>query len=348
MIVSSVHRFARSRRAVMKGLRPLTPSEELYPCWDPDDMPEGPLHLLVLVQLVGLLRHYYRRRPDVYVIGDLFWYYEEGNPKARKAPDVMVIKGVDPGAEYRRSFRSWEEKAIPCFILEILSETTAEEDRGEKRLLYERLGVREYFLFDPEGAYQERPLIGYRLIGGVYEELAVSGDGSLPSSELALRLRPEGERLALVELRTGERLPDLPETSSLLEEARRDLGRAQQVIEEERRLAAAAQQEAEQARQNAEQARQEAEQARQREEQEHQQAEQARREAEQARQREEQEHQQAELARQDAEQERRRTEEARREAEQERQRAAELAAEVARLRALLAPPEPPSDKGEAP
>src|SRR6185437_15705589 len=101
--------------------------------------------------------------------------------------------------------------AVPCVVIEITSRQTAEEDQGPKRELYERLGVREYFLFDPLHEYLEQPLMGYRLIGDLYEPLPPAQDGGLLSAELGLRLVPENTNLALFRFRTGERLPFLPE-----------------------------------------------------------------------------------------------------------------------------------------
>ncbi len=49
----------------------------------------------------------------------MFLYYKEGNPRANKAPDVMVIKGVEK--HKRRTFKIWQEQAAPCVIFEISS-----------------------------------------------------------------------------------------------------------------------------------------------------------------------------------------------------------------------------------
>ena len=89
-------------------------------------------------------------------------------------------------------------------LFEVASESTWQEDLGEKRALYGRLGVAEYFLFDPEGRYLDPPLQGFRYRGGVPEALAPAADGSLTSAELGLRLLPEGRLLRLVDVRTGE------------------------------------------------------------------------------------------------------------------------------------------------
>jgi Uma2 family endonuclease len=188
---------------------------------------ETPIHVLVMVALISALRHYFRQRSDIYVIGNIFLYYEEGHPESRRSPDLMIVKGVD-AAKYRRSFKTWEERAVPSFVLEITSRETAEEDQGPKRELYERLGVREYFLFDPLHDYLERPLIAYRLIGDQYEPLPAADDGGVLSAELGLRLVPEGENLALIEFRTGERLPYLPELSQTLQETQEKASQTEQ------------------------------------------------------------------------------------------------------------------------
>jgi Uma2 family endonuclease len=134
----------------------------------------------------------------------MFWYWEEGNPQARRAPDVMVVKGV--GRAERRSFQSWREhNAIPCFIVEIVSEGTWREDLYEKRRLYAELGVREYFLFDPEAAYLRPALQGFRWSEpGVYVPLEADAEDRLHSEEIGLYLRAEGGMLRLLDAATGQ------------------------------------------------------------------------------------------------------------------------------------------------
>ena len=71
----------------------LQPRDE-YPASDGMPMAETEVHIMATVHLLSALRTYFRKRDDVYVIGDMFLYYRQGDPKARKAPDVMVAKGV--------------------------------------------------------------------------------------------------------------------------------------------------------------------------------------------------------------------------------------------------------------
>src|SRR5262249_43790910 len=158
------------------------------------------------VALIATLKHHFRRRNDVYVTGNIFLYYQQGHPEARRSPDVMVIKGLDHNRE-RRSFKTWEERTVPSVVFEITSDETAEEDQVAKYPLYQDLGVREYFLFDPLHNYLEKPLMGYRLISGEYEPLQHALDGGLLSQELGMRLVPEGENLGLIHFGTGQRVP---------------------------------------------------------------------------------------------------------------------------------------------
>jgi Uma2 family endonuclease len=100
-----------------------------------------------------------------YVAGNLFIYYEEGNPAASVAPDVFVIFGV-PQAD-RRTYKTWEYNGkAPDLVIALTSSKTRYEDLGNKRVLYAELGVQEYYIFDPLGDYLEPRLRGYQLIDG--------------------------------------------------------------------------------------------------------------------------------------------------------------------------------------
>src|SRR5262249_31728087 len=135
---------------------PGTVPDPLYPDSDGEQVGETDYHMEALILLREGLEDFFRRRKDGYVASDMFWYYQQGDPSACKAPDVLLAKGV--GKHRRRSFRSWEEGTVPAVIFEITSERTVQEDRVEKRDLYARLGVKEYFVFDPEGKSMDPPL----------------------------------------------------------------------------------------------------------------------------------------------------------------------------------------------
>ena len=66
----------------------------------------------------------------------------------------------------RRTYLRWDEGAAPAAVFEITSRSTRREDRRTKRPLYQRLGVEEYFLFDPLGDCLVPALQGNCLVGG--------------------------------------------------------------------------------------------------------------------------------------------------------------------------------------
>jgi Uma2 family endonuclease len=168
-----------------------------YPEEDDLPMPEGDAQREYLSYATQVLRVFFQERQDVYVSGNLFIYYEQGNTSANVAPDTFVVFGADN--HNRGSYKVWEEgDKLPEFVLEITSANTATRDKRDKPALYQKLGIKEYFQFDPTGKYlKQRSLQGKRLKQGEYVEIDSSTlpDGALSlSSEtlnLELRLYPD-------------------------------------------------------------------------------------------------------------------------------------------------------------
>lgn len=178
-----------------------------YPESDGEPMAESKLHLEEMVYVLQALEDHFRDAPDVFVGGNMFLYHRQGDRGAVVAPDAFVAKGLEDGKKLRRTYLLWKERKVPCFALEVTSSTTQDKDVGSKKDLYAKLGVEEYFLFDPEGDYLEPSLQGYRLIGGRYHRLPTEPDGSLRSRTVGLLFQIDGaarERLRLIDLRTGE------------------------------------------------------------------------------------------------------------------------------------------------
>ena len=111
-----------------------------------------------LTYAAGALDIHFRDRSDVAVEGNRLLYYVEGDPRSRVAPDVFVVFGVPK--RRRRIYLLWEEGEAPDFVLEVTSRSTRRQDAGFKRDLYARLGVREYWLFDPTGDWLDPRLQG--------------------------------------------------------------------------------------------------------------------------------------------------------------------------------------------
>ena len=182
-----------------------------YPCSDDQPMAESEFQLVPMLYVLTVLRTHFRHREDVYVGGNMFLYYEEGNPGAVVAPDVFVVIGAPKRADHPRdTCKLWEEPKGPDFVLEVLSSSTWEADLGPKRALYASLGVAEYWLFDPTRAHLSPPLRGLRLFGREYRDLPVlepaAGVPTLRSEVLGLDLRLDRGALRSCDSATGENL----------------------------------------------------------------------------------------------------------------------------------------------
>lgn len=173
-----------------------------YPESDGQPMAESDLHREEMTYLIKGLQEHFRPDPNVYVAGNLFFYYKRGDPRSVVAPDVFVVKGVPAGL--RKIYKLWDEGESPCLVIEVTSDSTRDEDLDRKKVLYERLGVEEYFLFDPLGDYLSPRLQGYRLTGNRYQPAPAEADGSLRSRTTGVTLRIEGERARLIKTATGE------------------------------------------------------------------------------------------------------------------------------------------------
>jgi Uma2 family endonuclease len=176
-----------------------------YPTTDGQPMAETTLHRKIMSNMIEGLEHWFRDAQDVWVGGNLFLYFEKGNPRAVVAPDVLLVHGVRKWD--RPIYKLWEEGRAPSLVIEVTSSSTKDEDLNDKKDVYRRLGVEEYFLFDPCGDYLEPPLQGYRLESGWYVPMPAETDGSLASRKAGLLLRTEGERLRLIDPETGRPLP---------------------------------------------------------------------------------------------------------------------------------------------
>jgi len=64
-------------------------------------------------------------------------------------PDILVV--CDNQKITKKNIQG-----APDLVIEVLSPSTARKDRWEKKRLYEKCGVKEYLLIDPEGKYVER------------------------------------------------------------------------------------------------------------------------------------------------------------------------------------------------
>ena len=206
-----------------------------YPESDGVPMSENDFQAAAIFSFRSALVTRFAHRSDVYVAGNLFVYYEEGNPARSVSPDLFVVFGV--ANRLRRTYRIWDEGKAPDFVLEVVSPSSGRRDLVEKRRLYRALGVSEYFVYDPGGTEGGSNLTGFRRWGRRYVRLradagAESG-GEMLSEVLGMRLRPEGVRLRLVDPRTGRAVPIPPESAGLVRRAEERAREAEERAREE-------------------------------------------------------------------------------------------------------------------
>ena len=187
-----------------------------YPSSDGKPVAESDFQLTVLTYAREALRTHFRAHEDVYVAANLLIYYREGNKQVRVAPDVFVVVGAS--SHERSSYLLWQEPKAPDWVLEITSRSTRGEDQGRKRELYRRLGVAEYWQYDPNGDYLRPRLQGLELVAGEYEEMPSRepGDGTrvMASAVLGLELRESERGLRFHDPATGRDLLTYAETSA--------------------------------------------------------------------------------------------------------------------------------------
>ena len=209
-----------------------------YPSADGARVAETFDHLYALLTTLEVLKQYLANRQAT-VLGDQYLYYSQGYPRLRVAPDVMVIFDVAPGG--RDNYKLWEEGQIPSVIFEMTSGGTQGKDQIFKKTLYEQLGVKEYWLFDPKGEWIEEKLRGYRLRGEMYESITDSR-----SEPLQLRLQIEGRLIGFYREDNGEKLLIPDELALALQQEIVARQQAEEQLEQERQRAEQAEAEVEQ------------------------------------------------------------------------------------------------------
>ena len=161
------------------------------PVLKPDAMQQNPpLH-----EILGLLASRFtdfQRRLDVFLDSNTILCYDQDDLNVRVSPDVYLAFGVDAQAiRQRKLYLPWEVGKPPDWVLEVASVSTGREDVGRKREIYARIGVPEYWRFDPQdGEYHGEKLAGDRLVAGGYEpiELTTLPDGLLKGHSEVLGL----------------------------------------------------------------------------------------------------------------------------------------------------------------
>jgi Uma2 family endonuclease len=248
-----------------------TQQDIIYPDSDGQPMADNTVQFRWIMMLYHNLSWLFADNSEVFVAGDLLWYPVEGDNKTRQAPDVMVVFGVEKGD--RGSYQQWKEKGIaPQVVFEIRSPGNRQKELDRKLLFYDRYGVEEYYLYDPD----KNDLSGWLRSQEHLDVIEAVEDWVSPRLEIRFELSEESLQLYRPD---GQRFLTPIEVEQQLQQQRiraeQERIRAEQVtteLEQERQRAEQEQLRAEQERQRAEQVTTELEQERQQAEQQRQRA----------------------------------------------------------------------------
>ncbi|MDE2787860.1 MAG: Uma2 family endonuclease [Chloroflexota bacterium] len=157
---------------------------------EPDPVEDGMQQESPIDRIGHLLRQRYEDQPDVFISSGVFISYDVTDGNRRVKPDLFIAFEVDNAGirDNLPNFWIWEIGKGPDFVMEVASPSTAANDLGWKRELYQQLEIQEYWRFDPTGGrLYGKPITGERLVNGEYEEYPpeYGADGSTRSrSEL--------------------------------------------------------------------------------------------------------------------------------------------------------------------
>ncbi|MCA2879572.1 MAG: Uma2 family endonuclease [Pseudanabaena sp.] len=196
-----------------------------YPDSDGQPMADNTQQFRWIVLIKENLELLFANDSKVFVAGDLLWYPVEGSPEIRVAPDVMVAFDRPKGD--RGSYKQWLEGNIaPQVVFEILSPGNRLKEMTKKLQFYDRHGVEEYYIYDPEsndlhGLYRQdkrlniiedinnwtspRLQIRFTLTEETLEIYRPDGQKFLTTLELSQRFEQEHQR-AEQEYQRAERL----------------------------------------------------------------------------------------------------------------------------------------------
>ncbi|UBF25535.1 Uma2 family endonuclease [Kovacikia minuta CCNUW1] len=169
--------------AVAEAEIPTLPPCDLYS----DEPPlETDLHLQQIILFLECLNWCWREKNDYYASANSTIYFSEKQLKNKdfRGPDFFVVLGVE--RHPRKSWVVWaEDGKTPNVIIEVLSKSTADVDRGLKKQHYQDvLKVYDYFWFDPDSL----EFAGFCLVNGHYQSLQPNDQGWLWSEQLQLFL----------------------------------------------------------------------------------------------------------------------------------------------------------------
>lgn len=203
-------------------------SDVIYPDSDGKPMSDNTKQFRWIVIIQQNLEWLFADNPNVFVAGDLLWYPVEGSNQIRIGPDVLVALSRPKGD--RGSYQQWKEGNIaPQVVFEVLSPGNRLTEMNKKQVFYDRYGVEEYYLYDPD----KNDLSGWLRSGDAARLDVIEPMNNWVSPRLRIRFDMSEEELQIIRP-DGERFASYVEIAQLLKETE---ARAEQAEARAARLA---------------------------------------------------------------------------------------------------------------
>ncbi len=139
---------------------------------------------------------------DCYVTRDRWLLMDPASRADKLLPDLLVALGVPDGN--REEYDPVVEGKPPDLLAELLSKDTRRIDMEQKRERYAKLGVREYFVFNPERRFRLPRIHGWTLYrDGSALPLPVEPDGGIASTVLPVRFAIVDDYLVVLDQPSG-------------------------------------------------------------------------------------------------------------------------------------------------
>ena len=142
----------------------VTTAEIIYPDSDGQPMAESTIQYELIVKIKEGCESLFKDDPNVFVAADLLWYPVEGRIDISQAPYTMVVFGR-PKGDRPSYIQHREDNITPQVVFEIRSHNDRQTKMNKKLSFYQRHGVEEYYLYDPE----RNELEGWQRIEGNLE-----------------------------------------------------------------------------------------------------------------------------------------------------------------------------------
>ncbi|MEL7510974.1 MAG: Uma2 family endonuclease [Cyanobacteria bacterium J06554_3] len=202
----------------------LSKTDVIYPDSDGQPMADNTKQFQWIATIKANLDFIYKDDPNVFVAGDLLWYPVEGDNKTRQAPDAMVAFGRPKGD--RGSYMQWKENDIaPQVVFEILSPGNRAGKMAKKFAFYQRHGVQEYYIYDPD----DIEFVGWQRKGQRLEHIDNVSDWVSPLLNVRFKLTSE---MLEIYRPDGTMFRDLTDTEQRLTDAEQKLNNTEQKLDQ--------------------------------------------------------------------------------------------------------------------